>query len=163
MDYSPPGSSVHRILQARILKWLPFPSPEDLPDPRIEPGSPASQADYLLLRLGFKIKEKKMASRGLRRRQSDAKSRTRLSDFTFTFHFHAKEKEMATHSSVLAWRIPGTGEPGGLQSMGSHRVRHDWSDLAAAAVEAWWAVFCFRWSCRLLFCIGMHVVCSVLG
>ena len=59
-----------------------------------------------------------------------AKSRTRLSDFTFTFHFHALEKEMATHSSVLAWRIPGTGEPGGLLSMGSHRVG---SDLAAAA------------------------------
>ena len=64
-----------------------------------------------------------------------AKSRTRLSDFTFTFHFHALEKEMATHSSVLAWRIPGTGEPGGLPSMGSHRVGHDWSDLAAAAVH----------------------------
>ena len=63
----------------------------------------------------------------------DAKSRTRLSDFTFTFHFHALVKEMATHSSVVAWRIPGTGEPGGLPSMGSHRVRHDWSDLAAAA------------------------------
>ena len=62
-----------------------------------------------------------------------AKSRTRLSDFIFTFHFHALEKEMATHSSVLAWRIPGTGEPGGLPSMGSHRVGHDWSDLAAAA------------------------------
>ena len=55
-----------------------------------------------------------------------AKSRTRLSDFTFTFHFHALEKEMATHSSVLAWRIPGTEEPGGLpSSMGSHRVGHD--------------------------------------
>ena len=61
-----------------------------------------------------------------------AKSRTRLSDFTFTFHFHALEKEMATHSSVLAWRIPGMGEPGGLPSMGSHRVGHDWSNLAAA-------------------------------
>ena len=48
----------------------------------------------------------------------------------FTFHFHALEKEMATHSSVLAWRIPGTGEPGGLLSMGSHRVGHDCSDLA---------------------------------
>ena len=56
-----------------------------------------------------------------------------MSDFTFTFHFHALEKEMATHSSVLAWRIPGTGEPGELLSMGSHRVRHDGSDLAAAA------------------------------
>ena len=54
-----------------------------------------------------------------------AKGRTRLNDFTFTFHFHALEKEMATHSSVLAWIIPGTGEPGGLPSMGSHRVRHD--------------------------------------
>ena len=54
-----------------------------------------------------------------------AKSRTRLSDFTFTFHFHALEKEMATHSSVLVWRIPGTGEPGGLPSMGLHRVGHD--------------------------------------
>ena len=63
------------------------------------------------------------------------KSRTRLSDFPFTFHFHALEKEMATHSSVLAWRIPGTGEPGWLPSMGSHRVRHDWSDLAAAAAD----------------------------
>ena len=62
-----------------------------------------------------------------------AKSRTRLSDFTFTFHFRALEKEMATHSSVLAWRIPGTGEPGGLPSMGSHRVGHDWSNTAAAA------------------------------
>ena len=61
------------------------------------------------------------------------KSQTRLSDFTFTFHFYALEKEMAPHSSVLAWRIPGTGEPGGLPSMGSHRVGHDWSDLAAAA------------------------------
>ena len=53
------------------------------------------------------------------------KSQTRLSDFTFTFHFHALGKEMATHSSVLAWRIPGTGEPGGLPSMRSHRVAHD--------------------------------------
>ena len=61
------------------------------------------------------------------------KSQRWLSDFTFTFHFHALEKEMATHSRVLAWRIPGTGEPGGLPSMGLHRVGHDWSDLATAA------------------------------
>ena len=54
-----------------------------------------------------------------------AQSQTRLSDFTFTCHFHALEKEMATHSSVLAWRIPGAGEPGGLPSMGLHRVGHD--------------------------------------
>ena len=56
-----------------------------------------------------------------------------LSDFTFTFHFPALEKEIATHSSVLAWRIPGMAEPGGLPSVGWHRVRHDWSDLASAA------------------------------
>ena len=61
------------------------------------------------------------------------KSRTQLSDFTFTFHFHALEKEMTTHCSVLAWRVPGTGNPGGLPSRGSHRGRHNWSDLAAVA------------------------------
>ena len=65
-----------------------------------------------------------------------AEGRTWLSDFNFTFHFSLScmEKEMATHSSVLAWRIPGTAEPGGLPFMGSHRVGHNWSDLAAAAV-----------------------------
>ena len=72
-----------------------------------------------------------------------AKSRTRLSDFTLTFHFHTLEREMATHFSVLAWRIPGMGEPGGLLSMGSHRVRHNWSDLAAAAAGGSWGS---RWS-----------------
>ena len=67
------------------------------------------------------------------------KSRTRLSGFTFTFHFHALEKEMATHSSVLAWRIPGTEEPSGLPSMGSHWVGHDWSDLAGSRRHDWMA------------------------
>ena len=67
-----------------------------------------------------------------------AKSQTRLSDFTFTFCFLALEKEMATHSSVLAWRIPGTGEPSGLPSMGSHRVGHNWRDLAGAAACCMW-------------------------
>ena len=62
-----------------------------------------------------------------------AKNWTRLSDFTFIFHFHALERKWQTHSSVLAWRLPGTGEPGGPPSVGSHGVRHDWSDLAAAA------------------------------
>ena len=62
-----------------------------------------------------------------------AEGRTWLSNFTFTFHFHALEMEMATHSSVLAWRIPGTAEPGGLPSMGSHRVGHNWRDLEAVA------------------------------
>ena len=65
-----------------------------------------------------------------------SRSWTGPGDFTFTFHFHALEKEMVAHSSVLAWRIPGMGEPGGLPSMGSHRVGHDWSDLAAAAEAA---------------------------
>ena len=71
------------------------------------------------------------------------KSWTPLSDFTFTFHFHALEKEMATHSSILAWRIPGTGEPGGLPSMGSHRVGHNWSDLAAAVLtdQKGWLIY----------------------
>ena len=69
--------------------------------------------------------------------------------FTFTFHFHALEKEMATHSSTLAWRIPGTEEPSGLPSMGSHRVGHDWTNLAAAAAVMPLAIFfiffgCFR-------------------
>ena len=64
--------------------------------------------------------------RGACRLQSmGSQSQTRLNDFTFTFHFHALEKEMATHSSILAWRIPGKGEPGGLPSMGSHRVGHN--------------------------------------
>ena len=65
-----------------------------------------------------------------------AEGQTQLNDFAFTFHFHSLEKEMATHSSVLAWRIAGMEEPGGLPSMGSHKVRHDWSNLAAAAAAA---------------------------
>ena len=76
----------------------------------------------------------------------DFQSRTRLSDFTFTFHFHALEKEMATHSSVLAWRIPGTGEPGGLPSMGSHRVkvlkRFSSSSSAISVVIRLFNLFC---------------------
>ena len=62
------------------------------------------------------------------------KNQTQLSDFTLTFHFRALEKEMATHSSVLAWRIPGMGEPGGLPSVGSHRVGHDCSDLVVVMI-----------------------------
>ena len=67
-----------------------------------------------------------------------AKSRTQLSNFTFTFHLHALEKKMAAHSSVHVWRIPGTKEPGGLLSVGSQRVGHDWGDLAAAAGAYIW-------------------------
>ena len=69
--------------------------------------------------------------------QGVARSLTPLSDFTFTFHFHALEEEMATHSSVLAWRIPGTWEPAGLPSLGLHRVGHDLSYLAAAAAHTY--------------------------
>ena len=82
------------------------------------------------------------------------KSQTQLSHFTFTFHFHALEKEMATHSSVLAWRIPGMGEPGGLLSMGSHRVRHDWSNLAAAATAVLKFVFL---SVCVCVCVSLHM------
>ena len=74
------------------------------------------------------------------------KSQTGLSDFTFTFHFHVLEKEMATHSNIPAWRIPGMVEPGGLPSMGSHRVGHNRSNLAAAEchyVISKWAAFLF--------------------
>ena len=75
---------------------------------------------------------------GRLRSMRSLKSQTRLRNltFTFTFHFHALEKEMATHSSVLAWRIPGMAEPSGLPSMRSHGVGHDWSDLAAAAAAS---------------------------
>ena len=119
--------------------------PGDLPDPGIKPQfpvAPALQVDSLPLGhweapyiytfssngtpLQYSCLENPM-DRGAWRAavHGVAEGRTRLSDFTFTFHFHALEKEMATHSSVLAWRIPGTGEPGGLPSMGSHRVGHD--------------------------------------
>ena len=84
-----------------------------------------------------------------------AKSQARLSDFTFTFHFHALEKEMATQSSVLVWRIPGTGEPGRLPSLGSHRVGHDWSDLAAAAAPV-------HGQCLVSACSGWWATCSAL-
>ena len=92
-----------------------------------------------------------------------AKSRTRLSDFTFTSHFHSLEKEMATHSSVLAWRIPGTGEPGGLPSLWLHRVGHDWSDLAAAAAIDIFKIkstVCFFFNC-LTFWTNQWFFCFV--
>ena len=75
-----------------------------------------------------------------------AKSRTWPRDFTFTLHFHALEKEMATHSSVLAWRIPGKGEPGVLLSLGSHRVGHDWSNLAAPLSTLCILIILLQWS-----------------
>ena len=100
-----------------------------------------------------------------------AGSRTRLGDFTFTFHFHALEKEMATHSSVLVWRIPGTG-PGGLPSMGSHRVGHNWSSLSSNSssssllvAKSWDPPFesYSIWSSRVfgLYAINKNVLVSV--
>ena len=84
-----------------------------------------------------------------------AASQTRPRGFAFPFHFHALEKEMATHSSVLAWRIPGTGESGGLPSMGSHRVGHDWRDLAAAAADT---------SCSTMqICLTVHLKMVKMG
>ena len=97
-----------------------------------------------------------------------AMSWIQLSDFTFTFHFHTLEKEMATHSSVLAWRIPGMAEPGRLPSMGSHRVGHDWSDLAAAAAESVLPMFSSRsfivsWSFRsFIFVYGVRKCSSFI-
>ena len=113
MDCSTLGSSVYRILQARIMGG-------------VANGTPLQH--YCL--------ENPMDRGAWWAAVHVARSRTRPSDFTFAFHFHALEKEMATHSSVLAWRIPGTGEPGGLLSLWLHRVGHDWSDLAAAAATA---------------------------
>ena len=84
-----------------------------------------------------------------------AKSWTWLSDFPFTFHFHALENEMATHSSVLAWRIPWMEKPGRLLSMGSHRVGHDWSDLAAAAAAEHFKQEGSRWKSKC-FLLAYH-------
>ena len=75
------------------------------------------------------------------------RGRTQLNDFPFTVHFHALEKEMATHSTVLAWRIPGTGEPSGLPSIGSHWVRHYWSNLPVAV--AGYILWCHHLNCHL--------------
>ena len=89
-----------------------------------------------------------------------AKSRTWLSDFPFSFPFHALEKDMATHSSVLACRIPGTVEPGGLPSTGSHRVGLDWSDLAAEAAKNSIACYCWKtaWNVRSMYQGKLEVV-----
>ena len=124
---------------------LPFPSPGDLPNPGLKPRSSALQEESLPAEtpgkpnyvvgslssgegsgtpLQYSCLENPMDG-GAWWAAVHAKGRTRLRDFPFTFHFHALEKEMATHSSVLAWRIPGMGEPGGLPSLGSHRVGHD--------------------------------------
>ena len=148
MDCSLPGSSAHENFQARILEWFAISYFRGSSWPRdwicISWVSCIGRWFCLLLvplggegngtPLQYSCLENPMdggawyaADYGV------PKSRTWLSDFTFTSYFPALEKEMATHSSVLAWKIPGTGEPGGPPSMGSHKVGHNWSDLAAAA------------------------------
>ena len=123
MDCSLPGSSIHGIFQARVLEWgaVAF-SAMDMSLSKLQEVFGESNGNALQ----YSCLENPMdggawwaAVHGV------AQSRARLRDFTFTYYFHALEKEMAAHSSVLAWRIPGSREPGGLPSMGSHRVGHD--------------------------------------
>ena len=133
MDCNPPDSSVHGILQARILEWVAISSSRGSSQPRHP--TLISYVSCISRRVLYcwATREANIVV------AAAAAGRTRLSDFTFTFHFHALEKEMATHSSVLAWRIPGTGKTGGLPSVGSYRVGHDWSNLAAATRHStWW-------------------------
>ena len=145
-DCSPAGSTVHGIVLARILEWAAISSSRGSSPPRDQTcisffscvagrfftsqslGKPRFSVVIYFIHtpLQYPCLENPMdggacwaAVHGV------AKSRTRLSDFTFPFDLHALEKEIATHSSVVAWRNPGTGEPGGLPSMGSHRVGHD--------------------------------------
>ena len=138
MNCGLPGSSVCGISRWGYWRRLPFPSPHDLPNPETESISPALQADSLTLSHTFIFGEGNGTPLQYSCLENPmnggawwavvhgvTESQPRLSNFTFTFHFPALEKEMATHSSVLAWRIAGMGEPGGLPSMGSHRVRHD--------------------------------------
>ena len=119
MDCSLPGSSVDGVFQART-KWIDISSSKKQLYSYVQytqgNGTPLQ---YSCLENPMDRGAWSAAVHGV------AEGRTRLRDLTFTFHFHALEKEMATRSSVLAWRIPGTGESGGLLSMGLHRVRHD--------------------------------------
>jgi len=134
MDCSLPGSSVCEIFQTRILEWVAISSSRESSQTRDR--NLISHVFWIGRRILYHctplqhscLENPTDGGAWWAAVHGVAKSRTVLSDFTFTFHFHAMEKEMSTHSSVLAWRIPGTGEPGGLPSMGSHRVRHDWSD-----------------------------------
>ena len=142
---APPSMGFSR---QEYLRGLLFPSPGDLPDPEIEPGSPTLQADALIWATRELNKLKQLHDNLTRwgkkhlkklntlswQKCSKVRSKWKLSQYDKKISMMILEKAMATHSSVLAWRIPGTVEPGGLPSMGSHRVGHDWSDLAAA----WW-------------------------
>ena len=133
MAYIPLGCSVHGISQARILEWVAISFSRGSSQPRAQTHVSCSsrQIPYCWATREAHFSHSRAAVHGV------TQSQTQLSDFTSTFHFHALEKEMATHSSVLAWRIPGTGEPSGLPSVGLHRVRHNWSDLAAAAAAGY--------------------------
>ena len=139
-----PGSSVHGMLQARILEWVTMPSSRGSSQPSDQTWISCIAADSLPLvphggegdgtPLQYSCLENPMNGGAWKAAvHGVAKDQTRLSDFTFTFHLHALENEIAILSTVLAWRNPGTGEPGRLPSMGTHRVGHDWSDLAAEA------------------------------
>ena len=124
IDGSPPCSCVPGIPQARTLEWVAIYFSRSLEELQVIQDDRSclcngSPLQYSCLANPMDGGAWKAAVHGV------AESRTQLSDFTFAFHFHALEKEMATHSSVLAWGIPGTGEPGGLPSMGSHRVGHN--------------------------------------
>ena len=128
-DCSLPGSYVHGIFQARILEWVAISKKGNAKECSsyctiVLISHPSREGNCTLLQ--YSCLENPMDGRAWKAAiHGVAEGRTRLSDFTFIFHFHALEKEMATHSSVLAWRIPGMGKPGGLPSMGSHGVGHD--------------------------------------
>ena len=143
IDSSSPGSPVPGILQARILEWVAISFSNAWKKVKVK-----SLSRVQLFATPWTAAYQAPPSMGFSRREywSGLPLPSPLYGWVlfycvymphllcpFTSHFHALEKEMATHSSVLAWRIPGTGEPGELPSMGSHRVGHDWSDLAAAA------------------------------
>ena len=143
--FATPWTIVHGILQARILEWVAFPFSRGSSEPR-DRTQVSRTAGRFFTSWATRTGEGNRNPLQYSRLENPidggawwaavhgvAKSQTWLSNFTFTFHFHALEKEMTIHSSVLAWRIPGTGEPGELPSMGSRGVGHDWSDLAAAA------------------------------
>ena len=129
-DCSPPGSSVHGILQARILEWvaISFSRGSSRPRNQTQVSHIASRCFYHLSHEGFPLiicLLLLLNYSSLLCLVGEGNGTPLQHSMTFAFHFHALEKDMATHSSVLAWRIPGMGEPGGLPSMGSHRVRHD--------------------------------------
>ena len=134
--FATPWTVAHQArLSMGFSRWeyrsaLPFPSPGDFSNPGIEPGSPALQADSIPAELPWKPPMFSLHSTSLLEFRNQSSSRPLLWSNLCMSRWN---QEMATHSSVLAWRIPGTGKPDGLLSMGLHRVGYNWSDLAAAA------------------------------